>query len=493
MTQPAPASPSSTTPTGVKHHTHPLTPLVASARSLGIALVMVLAFGMDTLSEVGSAFGVLPMVLAGLAGLLVLMLVAAGFQYLAWQRTVYYFDVDGDFRVDSGILQRQERRVALSRLQTVDITRPLLGRIVGLSQVRIEVAGGGDSRVVLSYLADPTAQALRTEIIARAAGVDPGAGEAPEAVLATVPPRALVVSLLLRSETILLAAFSVLLVTSFVLAEGASGLMLLLVTGGLPLLGVFSQFSRFFGFTVADSPDGLRLRHGLINAQSQTVPPGRVQALEIAEPLLWRRRGWVRVSLNVAGLQSGQDEGRTEHVLLPVAPHDVARAIIGRVLPGVTLADLAFAPAPRAARFRAWLQWPNLGVAFDDRAFATRRGFLTRRMAIIPHARTQSVEVKQGPWQRLLGLATIEVDTTPGPVVVEGLHRAAAEARAIAEAQLLRAAAARASGPPERWMAGGRGRSVSSAPAGPDDAVGGAHRADPESDAAATRPRPGDE
>ena len=136
----------------------------------------------------------------------VLMLVSLGFNYLAWTRTEYFFDESGDFRLDSGVLQRNERRVTLSRLQSVDTTRPLLGRVVGLSQVRIEVAGGGDSRVLLSYLTDAEAQALRAEIIARAAGMSPDVGEAPEAVLATVPTGDLVVSLLLRSETMVLFA-----------------------------------------------------------------------------------------------------------------------------------------------------------------------------------------------------------------------------------------------------------------------------------------------
>jgi putative membrane protein len=234
--------------------------------------------------------------------------------------------------------------------------------------------------------------------------------------------------------------------------EGPGGLGLLLLTGGLPIVGVFTQFMRFFGFTVAESPDGLRLRHGLASVESQTVPPGRVQAVEIEEPLLWRRRGWVRVNLNVAGLRAGGDE-QVEQVLLPVAPREVALAIIGRVLPGVDLGELVFLPAPPAARRRAWLQYANLGVADHPRIVATRRGFLTRRTAVLPHARTQSVRVTQGPWQRALGLASVAVDSTPGPVAVVALHREAGQARAIAQAQLVRAAAARGDGSGGRWMA----------------------------------------
>jgi len=412
----------------------------------------VLVFGAGNLrslsTELGGLLGVA--ILVGAVVLAALVLLA--FNHLAWTRTVYFFDDAGDFRLDSGVLQRNERRVTLSRLQSVDTTRPLLGRVVGLSQVQIEVAGSGDSRIQLSYLTDAQAQALRAEIIARAAGMSPDVGEAPEAVLATVPTGDLVASLLLRSDTLFLVVISFAVVLAVTASEGPAGLLLILVTGGVPLISVFGQFTRFFGFTVADSPDGLRLRQGLINVQSQTVPPGRVQAIEISEPLLWRRRGWVRVSLNVAGIQSDQS-GMKEHVLLPVAPHDVARRIIARVMPGVDPSAMEFLPAPDRARRRAWLQHANLGVASDGTVLAARRGFLTRRVAVIPHARTQSVSVTQGPWQRRLGLASVQVDSTPGPVSIRVLHRAAGEARHIAEAQLRRAAAGRASGPGQRWMA----------------------------------------
>ncbi len=455
-------------------------------RSLGVIVGAFVVFGNEGLRSVAANLGGLLGLALVLGALALLMLVSLGFNYLAWTRTEYFFDESGDFRLDSGVLQRNERRVTLSRLQSVDTTRPLLGRVVGLSQVRIEVAGGGDSRVLLSYLTDAEAQALRAEIIARAAGMSPDAGEAPEAVLATVPTGDLVVSLLLRSETMLLFVLTAVIVATVTLTEGPGGLLLILVTGGLPLLTVFGQFTRFFGFTVADSPDGLRLRHGLVNVQSQTVPPGRVQAIEISEPLLWRRKGWVRVSLNVAGLQA-DDSGQHEHVLLPVAPHDVARQIISRVMPGVDPGAMDFDPAPDAARRRAWLQFRNLGVAHDGLVLAASRGFLTRRVAVIPHARTQSVGVTRGPWERRLGLASVRVDSTPGPVSIVILHRSAAEARQIAEEQLVRAAAGRATGPGERWMAGRRapGQPV---PAIPGSAVPGTPRS-PTPRSSTPRPR----
>jgi putative membrane protein len=201
---------------------------------------------------------------------------------------------------------------------------------------------------------------------------------------------------------------------------------------------------------VAESPDGLRLRSGLLSTRAQTVPPGRVQAVRVAQPLLWRRSGWYRVSLNVAG--SGHREGeRSGVVLLPVAPYPVVRQLLGRVLPGADVDAVALVPAPRAARWRAPLQHPRLACGSDDQVFVSRGGRLVRRVDVVPHARTQSVRVTQGPWQRLLGLASTHVDSTPGPVRPAARQRAALDARAVAEAQLAHAAAARLGFRPERW------------------------------------------
>src|SRR5690606_29559085 len=82
--------------------------------------------------------------------------------------------------------------------------------------------------------------------------------------------------------------------------------------------GSVGRFLTQYGWTVSESPDGLRLDHGLLQREHATVPPGRVQAVRLVEPLLWRRRGWVRVELDVAG--TGNQGG----TLLPVAGRDEA-------------------------------------------------------------------------------------------------------------------------------------------------------------------------
>ena len=395
-------------------------------------------------------------VLIGVGALVVVTLLGIGWGFLAWQRLTFWFDEDGDLRVDSGVLSRNQRRLQLSRLQSVDVLQPLLARLVGLAQVRVEVAGTGGSSVTLQYLTLGEANDLRNEIVARSAGVRHDAEEAPETILASVPAGDLVLSLLLRGETFALLGLTVLLVVGVMLTEGTAGL-LLLITGGVPLFTVFAQFTRYYDFTVAESPDGLRLRHGLLQKARQTVPPGRVQAVGFVQPVLWRKRGWVRVRLNVAGVSTGTqgsgDQSFTENVLLPVAPWPVALAIVARVLPGVDIMSIPLLPAPERSRRRAWIQWRQLAVGWDDNVFITRSGRIVERWDVVPHARTQSVRVTQGPWQRSLDLASVHIDSTPGAVRITGHHRDAAEARRLASEQADRAAVARAGDRSMRWVA----------------------------------------
>lgn len=430
-----------------RRHVHPITPIIHGVTSIPFAIAMAIVWG-------GGAFAALGLgaLVATLLLILLIALVVAAWSYLGWRNLWFWFDDDGDFRVDSGILTRQQRRLQLSRLQAVDVAQPLFARLFSMAEVTIEVAGTGDSRVRLRYLTLAEARALRSEVLARAAGLSGETEEAPETAIIRVPGRDLAVSLLARSVTAGLLLVSALILGFTWWTQGWSGLGVTAVTGGVPILIVVTEFIRYFGFTVSESPDGLRLRFGLTKTQTRTVPPGRVQAIEFVEPLLWRRWGWVRVRLNIAGVGGADSGGRKEETLLvPVAPRDVAVALVQRLQPGLDIDALTWHSAPARSRRRAPIQFRRLAVAWNDQVLATRRGQVTRRLAILPHPRTQSVRVTQGPWERALHLASMHVDSTPGPVRVTALHLDAGFAREVADAQVERARHARDADTSTHW------------------------------------------
>ena len=311
---------------------HKVTPVLKGWKVVAVALVMLGQQRGDDLITGGDAPGRIE-ILITVGALAVLAVAASVWAYLSWRMTRYRVGTD-IVQLHSGVLFRQQRQARLDRLQAVDVVQPLLGRIFGLSELKLEVAGGAGSDVKLSYLRDSDAQRLRGVLLAQAAGVGFEGDEAPEAPedeLVQVSPGRLVGSLALSGGTI----GAVLGLVALVVASFFQPAVLF---GALPVvLGTVSaywtQFTGGFGFRVAASPDGLRLRHGLLETRAQTVPPGRVQAVQLTQGLLWRRRDWWKVQVNVAGYGVGADGQDKETVLLPVATRAEAYRVLSVVLP----------------------------------------------------------------------------------------------------------------------------------------------------------------
>ena len=104
-----------------------------------------------------------------LLGLVALIALWVGLGLLSWWRRAYAVDADGVY-LRSGILSRKLRTARLPRIQSVDVVHPLLGRIFGLGQLTVEVAGGRNSRVVIGFLTTSELQTLRDRILDLAAG-----------------------------------------------------------------------------------------------------------------------------------------------------------------------------------------------------------------------------------------------------------------------------------------------------------------------------------
>ncbi|MFI9827854.1 PH domain-containing protein [Streptomyces sp. NPDC051913] len=379
----------------------------------------------------------------------VLVPAAALYGFLTWWYT-HFAVTESELRIRTGLVFRRTVHIRLERIQAVDVTQPLLARVAGVAKLKLDVIGA-DKKDELAFLGEREARTLRAELLARAAGFAPETahevGEAPARELLRTPPRDLAIALALTGAT--WGALVAALVVPPVLWFATHSLWTVLATG-LPLLGAAgaSSVGRFVGeydWTVGESPDGLRIDHGLLDRTHETVPPGRVQTVRIVEPLLWRRRGWVRVELDVAGSSNS--------VLVPVAPREVAEAVVARVLPGVTVPPpSALSRPPRRAGRCVPVWWRGHGLAVTDAVFAARQGLLRRSVALVPHAKVQSVRLVQGPWRRLWGLADVHVDTGAGKTVTARL-RDAEEAAELLRAQAERSRTGRRDALPDRWMA----------------------------------------
>ncbi|MBI9116236.1 PH domain-containing protein [Sanguibacter suaedae] len=451
---------------------HPVTPLV---RGWAVIAVAIFFFGQQSVEGMAAGEGAgLPTDswLLVVGGLLAVGLVVGLFSWLSWRMMRYAYDADA-VHVHSGILFRQQRKVRLDRLQAIDVVKPLLARFFGLAELKLEVAGGLDSGVKLGFLRDADAARLRNALLARAAGAVEEDGsapvvEAPERQVLDLPVGRLVGSLLLSVAAILLLLAAVGAVVATVVS-GNVGVLAPLVPGIIGV-GAFlgGRFTGDFGFTGAISPDGIRLRRGLLETRSQTIPPGRVQAIRLRQGVLWRRFDWWRVEVNVAGY--GLDMGSTTQastVLLPVGTRDDALRALWLVLPDLGTEDPTsvlhaamsgsgedhgFTTSPRSARWLDPLSWSRNGFAVLGRGLLIRRGRLVRSVVMVPHERTQSIGVTQGPLQRRLDVGTVVLHSTTGPVIPQVVHLAVHDAGVLVRDQAERARDARKHAGPERWM-----------------------------------------
>jgi putative membrane protein len=435
---------------------HPLTPLV---RGWLILVAIAIGWGREIVPG-GPADNQFEN--GGLAWLLlilaVVVLLAAIAGFITWYFTRFVID-DEELRIETGAIFKKSTKIPFERLQSVDIVQPLAARIVGLAELRLDA---GNSTTKLRYLSRGKASRLRDYLLTRAHGqqasirdldhqaaasifTDLGIADQP---LVRVLPQRLIGSFLLSTEWLVPAAITIIILvvtTALAATPYALGGLIPLLIGMLTL--VWRRVIGMFNFTLAESTRGLRVTRGLTNLTSQSVPIDRIQGVKTSQPLLWKPLGWYRVDVDILGYaqdDSDNNESNASSVLLPVADLAEVELAVGRALPGFDVDAIELHPSPKRARWLRWFDFWTLRYGWDDRILITEHGWLTHSRDVVPHAKTQSVRIEQGPLQRKLRLADVHVHTPRGPVNAVAHQLDERLAREFALSQLDRARAARA-------------------------------------------------
>ncbi len=304
---------------------------------------------------------------------------------LSWRFHTLRISED-DVEVRSGVLFRTHRRAPLDRVQGVNLTRPMVARLLGLA--KLEVVGAGlDANVKLEYLSGKDAEAIRGDILRLASGrrlaegrAEPGgrasfARQAAAAVgsglqgivdgedlsdaepesIVRIPFGRLVASRVLSGSSLILIA----LVVGIVVAASVSTLWLLFTV--VPMFLAFGAYyvrsiARGLRYSIAPTVDGVRVTFGLFTTVSEVVPPGRVHAIEVRQPLMWRPFGWWTISVNRLSGRSSTDTSNDQlAAVLPIG----TRADVERVL-------RILAPACRptnglsCSATASWVRWTTI-------------------------------------------------------------------------------------------------------------------------------------
>ncbi|MFI9771857.1 PH domain-containing protein [Streptomyces sp. NPDC052415] len=396
---------------------HPVTPLRRSWAVL--AALLTLAYQQRNLitfrSTPGSGADTITLPLWAVCAAAVLIVAGTvGLFTAAWRHSHYILD-GSVLGYRSGLLFKVHRHCELDHVQSVDILRPFLGRLIGVCTLRVVMPG---TTMTLSYLTLNQARVLKARVLAE---------DTAEDRLHQVKTKDLVLALLLDLSTNL---WSLAIVAVAVLPYILSGELLTLST----LIAFAPRIWRltgkrlfvFSGWSVTRTADGAyRTDHGMFDAQQYTYRDSRISFIALHQPLLWRRFDWVEVRAAVAG---AAEPG----VLIPVCPRTVAEKMVMHLLgPGAVSNLNDPLPVPPAAR-KATPFHKALGYSLSSGYFTVWSGFFLRNViTVCPAHRVQSVSTRQGPWQRRLNLASVYAHL-PGGGSVPAAHRTTSEAADLA-------------------------------------------------------------
>lgn len=317
----------------------------------------------------------------------VLFVVHLGYA-LARYLTLEYTLTGDELRVREGLLERQERRIPLDRIQDLGFESTILRRALGLAVVLVETASGRGVEARLDALSRDQAEHLREVLLAARCHLarqpsaatgpadDPAARQQSEPESAALAPplpepewivhRSTAGELLLRGVTDLrLSAF---VVTGFAALQfadqfglfarlagvaksardwllqfppvvvGAILLGLLLVVMALGVVtSTLGNLVQFHGFTLALRGFVLQRRFGLLTTRQKTLPQARIQRVTLEQPWLRRLLGVAVVKADSAGgsRSDGEDVASGWDVVVPLARLDRAHALLPALLPGL--------------------------------------------------------------------------------------------------------------------------------------------------------------
>jgi putative membrane protein len=412
-------------------------------------------------------------------------LLALFFGFGAWRTVSHFLTVryrwrQGRLEIRSGWIARQRRTIDPARIQNVEIVQGPFHKLAGLVELRVETAGESGAEGLLSAISVAEAEALRERLYATARPSAPGAPAQPEAVYVLGVPEllgygmsegrvgaALLVAGVLFEWGTLLAPAAVRDTLRGVRAPVAVALALFALSGAYTV-SVLAAVVRHYGFQMVRTPRGLRIESGLLTTRGVEIPLAKVQAARVEEPLVRRLMGYASVHVETAAMGAPTEPVPAEG-FVPMVAHEDVSPILGRLLPhldadprATTLRRLAPAALARsivthatAAAFVAgllawltgsplallvtllgplvaWADWSAHGWWLAPRHLLVRRGFFRRTTWVLPRDKIQSVHRLQGPLQRVLGLAAVDVWAAGTRVVVPDLTEADA-ARMFAE------------------------------------------------------------
>lgn len=429
---------------------------------------------------------------AGPLGLILFapLLAAIGiFEYFYWKKYDFFIE-DGDIKITSGVITRNELDIPVRRVQNVDINRNFIHRIFDIAELKIETAGGSTTEASLRYLDLEDAEKLREEIRQLKDRRNETKEESEEdqdlegesyelsdrnlALLALTNSAPSTAALTIILFTVGFGGLTFYMQGMMELVAGTVTLIIgvvFLATIGL-LIGGLSTYTKYYDFKVERRNDVIEYEMGMINKQGGTIPKEKIQTLIIEENFLKRYFGYTTLKVETAGTNIN-DQMDTSTVLIPLDKTEnvveyaenigklqypeleniypkartryFRRYLISALItaiPASLLIYTGFNPVllllplilAIAAKKAGELQWKNIGYQLGTENIFIMKGFWKRKTYIVPYFRVQNLMKTESIFQRRWDQASITIDTAgsiwTNPVIPDMDTEKASEVRA---------------------------------------------------------------
>lgn len=339
----------------------------------------------------------------------------------SWLKTSFHLTaIQLDFNF--GLMHRVHRCFPMDQIRTVDVSRPIWARVIGVASVKIATQ---DATQEIGYLSKKDAERITDNVLRILHGEAPSTKDSGEGVVARVDSRMLAVSILLDARMLVKLTIGLPLVLwPYLATDHLWSLAVVLPWLRSAWNATGKKFPAQHGWTVREVESGFQTQNGLFNKVQHTWQKDRISSVTLHQPILWRSRDWVQVSAATVGNNGG--------TILPVATRCQAEKLMAGLL-GVEVLKALDDVQPISRRAR-WCTpfWKACGYSETELFAAGWKGLFLRQEITVAHMkRVIGVTVAQGWWQRRHLVASVDL-TLPGGPDVEIVHRDLDEAAEIA-------------------------------------------------------------
>ncbi len=357
-----------------KYKLHPISALINFIKVLKDMIVpLVFVVAVNGFGSGGDSEGWSSYITYIIYGVILLFLLVSGI--IKWKRFRYWFEEE-ELRIEYGLFVKKKRYIPFERIQSLNYTEGILHRPFGLVKVKVETAGGGQTKEAdaeLTAITKDAAEQIKKEML-QAKNKLPVDSDETIQVEEIMERQTKPIFHISQKELFILAStsggigvfFSGLAVFVSQFSEIIPyetiydefqvfikfGVLLIALAVFLVLLvawivSVVITFINYYDFTIRVEDNEIIITRGLLEKKKITIPLSRIQGIRIAENPLRQLTGYATVIVDSAGGSLSEKDEKIR--LLPLIKKKEINKILLQIFPEFQL-DPNYINVPKRSR-----------------------------------------------------------------------------------------------------------------------------------------------